>query len=116
MSWFSNGSHLCVWLDLPEPIAISHILHSSIIGRVVASLVMVMHISSSFLGRVDVVVSILVITSLILGMVLAGGHSRDSCYSFHSCYWGSFYCINFNWSRLHSSNSWDSSYWSSNSS
>ena len=85
---------------------------------------MVMHISSSFLGRVDVVVAILVITSLILGMVLAGGHSWDSCNSFHgcywgnsnSCYWGSFYCNYFNWSRLHSSNSWDSSYWSSNSS
>ena len=101
--------------DLPEPTAISDILDSSIIVKVsvVASLVMLVHIASNLLGRVSVPVSIMVVTSFVLGMVLAGayagdswGNSMDSMDSRDSSCWHSFdssYGGHFNY--LDSSNS-----------
>ena len=102
--------------DLPEPTAISDILDSSIIVKVsvVASLVMLVHIASNLLGRVYVPVSIMVVTSFVLGMVLAGAYAGDSwgnsmdsrdssCWhSFDSSYGGHFNYLDSSNSRSNS--------------
>ena len=81
---------------------------------------MLVHIASNLLGRVYVPVSILVVTSFVLGMVLAGGYAGDSWSyrdSFHNSSGDSMDSFRYSldgsyrghFNQIDSSNSWSSS-------